>query len=136
MQKTPVGAKIFAIFSIIFVLLLVQFMRKSYTFSTQVKVFQTEREIERKTKVETKNEVNKPSSKKHVLFWTKRLGSPYWGIERESFTVDDCIFTHKRDFLDNSAKYDALMFHVFEKSWGENPKARSSNQSYIMVTAE
>lgn len=142
MQATLFGAKIFAVFSIGFLFCFVQFVRNPETFSWEVKIFKTEDKIETElklgteVKIATEEENKNTPTEKVILFWTKRYGSIDWGTKKDNITVDNCVFTHKRDFLDGPDKYDALMFHVYEKSWGENPKTRSPNQSYIMVTAE
>lgn len=134
-MRKPLKAKCFAIFTIAFVFMFLQLFLEPKVFST---LFEAELKVEAepKSKTTTKHKSTAKISKKYILFWTTRYNSPDWGFGRKNIPVDNCVFTNKRNLLDSLDKYDALMFHVSDKSWRENPKVRSSNQSYIMVTAE
>jgi Fucosyltransferase, N-terminal len=91
------------------------------------------------------------SDTKHILFFTKFWYHLNWGLSSETITKDspelkgcrfqNCIFTNKRNFLNQTHEYDALIFHQsigswYNKSTIEPIKTRSPHQLYILATQE
>lgn len=64
---------------------------------------------------------------KHILFFTKLWYHKNWGLSAETMTKDspelkdcpytNCVFTNKRDYLNHTHEYDALIFHQTIGSW-------------------
>lgn len=91
--------------------------------------------------------IDSGKSVKHVLFWTTFFSEKFWSMKNETYGEDylksincpktNCIFTHKKDFLDQPHEYDAIFFHGVE-DWSFNtlPPTRSLHQLYIMVSKE
>lgn len=89
----------------------------------------------------------KDSGTKVVVFWTKFFDVPFWGMKKETYREEDlqeincpttnCLFTHKKEHLQNSHEYDAIIFHGAE-TWNflDLPKTRSPYQSYVMMSKE
>lgn len=87
----------------------------------------------------------KNESIKHVLFFNGCFGKPFWRLGKENSTAEDlklascphtnCIFTHKKDYLQNIHDYDAIIFNVW---YGDSdlPKTRTPSQHYILAANE
>lgn len=86
---------------------------------------------------------------KFVLFWSRFYNMPTWGIPLESYGEDylkslncshtNCILTHKRDFLNNTLYYDAVIIHGCEQFNGalvDIPDIRNPHQLYIHANHE
>lgn len=84
---------------------------------------------------------------KVILFWTKFFNNPTWYMGKETFNeadleslgcpISNCVFTHKKDYLDFPNHYDAIIFHSAENWFQSNiPSMRSSHQLYIMSSLE
>jgi hypothetical protein len=76
-----------------------------------------------------------PRGKIYIGFWTGCFGMLYWGMGRHTVNIDNCVFTHRKDYFSSPDKFDALLFHGVENDWNK-PNIRSPNQLYIMEAAE
>jgi hypothetical protein len=56
--------------------------------------------------------------------------------EKETFQIDNCVFTHNQSYLSKVDDYDALVFSAFTKIVKTNPTVRKPNQIYVFVTFE
>lgn len=87
----------------------------------------------------------KNSNKFYVLFGNVCLNLFSWSLGKEMLAEDDlklascphtnCVFTHKRDFLENVHDFDAILFNV----WCSNldlPLTRTPRQHYILTANE
>lgn len=84
---------------------------------------------------------------KIILFWNNFFNYNYWQMPNETnyegylkalnCPVTNCVLTHKKDFLNSSHLYDAIVFHGAE-SWGLHgpPKIRSPHQFYVLAALE
>lgn len=90
---------------------------------------------------------DEPSSTKIVLFWTTFFDIPLWRMKKKTYLDSDlkslgcrhtnCVFTHRKDFLESSHDYDAIIYHGAE-IWNflDLPTTRSEHQVYIMASLE
>lgn len=114
----------------------------TYTF---IKNYVFESSIARFRIVQTTQLIN--NSKKVILFWNKFFESRYWMMPNETngeeylksiqCPVTNCIFTHDKNFLDQSHLYDAIVFHSAEVWWNlDLPATRSPHQLYVSTILE
>lgn len=87
------------------------------------------------------------NDKKVILFWTKFFNIPNWNMPNvtndESYLkslncpVTNCIFTHDKNYFDETHMYDAIVFHGAE-SWLllDLPETRNPNQLYVAAMLE
>lgn len=87
------------------------------------------------------------SSQKVILFWTNFFKIRYWSMPNETngeeylksiqCPVTNCIFTHDKKYLEDTHKYDAIVFHSAETWWKlDLPTTRSPHQLYVSTSLE